>query len=212
MSKTRKISLPIAITGSVLAVIVLAAIVLSFVNISTFAILPKMNHADIFNLSTTNSRLTVTEGSGDEVKYNAFNKAVKGTKFSIIQAVLEGKFDTKAKFVTYKDEDKKKQFKELSATEVKEIKATATEYMIEFVYSKTETLKVEGKDIEFDRIKVLVGDSSGEIGKMIIYPYLYDRIDNAHEGDTASEFYVVRPVKIYANSSKLFSTLKELFK
>ena len=110
-------------------------------------------------------------------------------RFSIMSAMLQWKWDYSYNFKRNADGEKVK----LSAVDVKNVTATSTEYMVEFVYPRVDviddkldydsaqSITVDGEKVYFDRVKVLIGNSNGEVGTISLYPYLSARIDNASD-------------------------------
>lgn len=193
------------IIGSILVVLLAAILTLSLVKIDPIGKLPDYSYVNAYNLSGTSPM-----AANDETKAK-LDKGIKDTRFSIMHAMLEGRFSYGFKFKTYKDEDGKTVRSEMSATDIKNVKATETAYMLEFVYGAPVTMKVQGEEISFDRIKMLVPDFSGEVGTVELVPYLFDRIDNQSDDENiSSETYIVNPIKVRLYTSKLTIALADI--
>lgn len=204
----------IVIAVAAVAVLVLVAvIVLSSVKINPNDKLEKPTYYSLYNLGDSDALGTNTAAQSE------ISAAMNGMEFSVMSAILEGHWDYSLGFKRNASDEKI----ELSANEVSEIKATSTEYMIEFVYSPAavtengvdlstaHSFEVEGETVYFDRIKVLIGDTDGTVGTISLYPYLTARIENESDIENLTpDTYKVTGLNLRANTSNTYATLKDL--
>lgn len=201
----KRLSLAFIIVAALVAAILITVLILSLVTISPFGGLPEYDNIVVYDLNSS-YQLPVT----DSAKLDA---GVKKTDFRIMHAMLEGKFDYKYSFKTETVEENGKKvtrrYKCNGAT-IQAVSATSSKYMLLLEYDKVKSITVEGEKVSFDRIKVLIPDYQGEIGKIEFYPYIEDMITG--EGKEDNEYYTTTPIVTYCYTYDLYQTIAQLVK
>lgn len=209
----RRANIAVIIVVSLAALILVAVAVLSAVRMDPTEKLGTPERYDFYDLDSTRATST-----NKEVQ-SKLDIAMGDMRFSIMSAMLQWKWDYAYNFKRNADGEKVK----LSAVDIKNITATSTEYMVEYVYApvgviddkldydSAQSIKVDGETVYFDRVKVLIGNTNGEVGTISLYPYLSARIDNASDIDgIASDTYEVTGINVRANTASAYATLKDL--
>lgn len=209
----RKANIAVIVVVSIAVLILVAVAVLSAVRIDPTDKLGTPERYDFYDLDSTRATST-----NKEVQ-SKLDIAMGDMRFSIMSAMLQWKWDYSYNFKRNADGEKVK----LSAVDVKNVTATSTEYMVEFVYPRVDviddkldydsaqSITVDGEKVYFDRVKVLIGNSNGEVGTISLYPYLSARIDNASDIDgIASDTYEITGINVRANTTSAFAALKDL--
>lgn len=209
----RKANIAVIVVVSIAVLILVAVAVLSAVRIDPTDKLGTPERYDFYDLDSTRATSTNKEAQ------SKLDIAMGDTRFSIMSAMLQWKWDYSYNFKRNADGEKVK----LSAVDVKNVTATSTEYMVEFVYPRVDviddkldydsaqSITVDGEKVYFDRVKVLIGNSNGEVGTISLYPYLSARIDNASDIDgIASDTYEITGINVRANTTSAFAALKDL--
>lgn len=209
----RKANIAVIVVVSIAALILVAVAVLSAVRIDPTDKLGTPERYDFYDLDSTRATSTNKEAQ------SKLDIAMGDMRFSIMSAMLQWKWDYSYNFKRNADGEKVK----LSAVDVKNVTATSTEYMVEFVYPRVDviddkldydsaqSITVDGEKVYFDRVKVLIGNSNGEVGTISLYPYLSARIDNASDIDgIASDTYEITGINVRANTTSAFAALKDL--
>lgn len=197
MKKTLKLSM--IIVGSLVAAIVLCAIILGVIPVNPIKRLPADYSVTI--ATTGYQQLPMNDDSKAKL-----DEGIDGNKFSVLHALLEYKYNYRFTFKTFKNEDGKKERVKYYNKEISAMAATNNAYMLTFSWSAPVTVKVQGETIEFDRVKMLVRDMAGEIEKVEMVFYLNDKIG----GEPVDEYYFVNPVEVNMASSKLYAAIKEI--
>lgn len=213
----RRANIAVAIVASIAALIIIAIIVMSTVRVDPIDKLDKPNksgeHYDLYDLGSS-AVLPTNDSAQSKIR-----SALGSMDFSIMNAVLQWNWDYSYNFVRNKSGKKI----EMSASQIDEIAATATQYMVEYVYTpavivngeidlkSVRSLTVDGEKIYFDRVKMLIGDTDGSVGEIYMYPYIYDRVHNrvADDGMTYAT-YKITAVKVRANTTSAFAALGDL--
>ncbi len=209
----RKANIAVIVVVSIAVLILVAVAVLSAVRIDPTDKLGTPERYDFYDLDSTRATSTNKEAQ------SKLDIAMGDMPFSIMSAMLQWKWDYSYNFKRNADGEKVK----LSAVDVKNVTATSTEYMVEFVYPRVDviddkldydsaqSITVDGEKVYFDRVKVLIGNSNGEVGTISLYPYLSARIDNASDIDgIASDTYEITGINVRANTTSAFAALKDL--
>ncbi len=209
----RKANIAVIVVVSIAVLILVAVAVLSAVRIDPTDKLGTPERYDFYDLDSTRATSTNKEAQ------SKLDIAMSDMRFSIMSAMLQWKWDYSYNFKRNADGEKVK----LSAVDVKNVTATSTEYMVEFVYPRVnviddkldydsaQSITVDGEKVYFDRVKVLIGNSNGEVGTISLYPYLSARIDNASDIDgIASDTYEITGINVRANTTSAFAALKDL--
>lgn len=197
MKKTLKLSM--IIIGSLVAAVVLCAIILGVIPVNPIKRLP----ADYTVTVSTKEYAQLPLSDDSKAK---LEEGIAANKFSVLHALLEYKYSYGFKFKTFKNEDGKKERVKYYNNEISSVAATDKAYLLTFSWSAPVTVKVQGETIEFDRVKMLVRDMAGEIEKVEMVFYLNDKIG----GDPVDEYYFVNPVEVNMASSKLYAAVKEI--
>ena len=209
----RKANIAVIVVVSIAVLILVAVAVLSAGRIDPTDKLGTPERYDFYDLDSTRATSTNKETQ------SKLDIAMGDMRFSIMSAMLQWKWDYSYNFKRNADGEKVK----LSAVDVKNVTATSTEYMVEFVYPRVDviddkldydsaqSITVDGEKVYFDRVKVLIGNSNGEVGTISLYPYLSARIDNASDIDgIASDTYEITGINVRANTTSAFAALKDL--
>lgn len=209
----RKANIAVIVVVSIAVLILVAVAVLSAVRIDPTDKLGTPERYDFYDLDSTRATSTNKETQ------SKLDIAMGDMRFSIMSAMLQWKWDYSYNFKRNADGEKVK----LSAVDLKNVTATSTEYMVEFVYPRVDviddkldydsaqSITVDGEKVYFDRVKVLIGNSNGEVGTISLYPYLSARIDNASDIDgIASDTYEITGINVRANTTSAFAALKDL--
>ena len=196
----KRVALPIIITSGVAALIVIAIIVLSVVTVNPLlGMLGGYSDVTVYNHEAS-TPYPNTDKTVEKVK-----EGIEDTRFSVMHAILEGRWVYSPKFKTEKDEDGETVRTKLTVTATKNLTADSSNYMLLFSFDEKKSVKIEGETVEFDRAKVLVYDTVGEIERIVIYPYLQEKLDIT----PIDSYYYCYPVEIWSTTSKLMGTLTD---
>lgn len=195
------------------ALIIIAIAVLCSVDVAPLDKVATPERYDFYDLGSSNPTFS------NEKTQSRIKGALDTMEFSIMSAVLQGKWDYSYNFVRSESGNKI----EMNADEIDAVSAASNAYMIEFVYKQVEiergeivtstaqSLEVDGETVYFDRLKVVIGDSAGDVGEIRLYPYIYDRVHNnaADDGETRAA-YRITAIKVRANTTTAYAQLTEL--
>ena len=199
----KKVALPIIITGSVVAALLLCVLILSLITVNPLkTVIGDYSEVTVY-LTGENARQPNTEESRKAIK-----EGVDTTKFSVMHAILEGRFAYGAKFKTEKDEDGKQQKVMKSGLELRVMSNETKNYMLKFSYDSLRTIKVQGEEVSFDNAYVVVYDTNGEIEKIEIMPYEYGKV----MGNPTDEDYAYNEmpvIEIWSTTSGLYNVLND---
>lgn len=196
----KKVALPIVITAGAVAAILIAILTLSLIYVNPFkSMLGGYDSVEVYNMSATYPYPN-TELSSKEV-----DKGIDDTKFSVMHAILEGRFAYAPKFKTVKNEDGDKERVSLNTTEIHAVAADTTRYMMLFSYNTPKTIRVQGEDVTFDRAKIKIYDTAGEVEKIEVYAYMYDSVTLT----PLDPYYSIDVIEIYTTTSKLVNVLSD---
>lgn len=216
----KKIRKAIWIPTLVVGIVAIAVLTLSLIKVS-----PIENafggYSRVELLRSGSSEFAHVQVDGEDVTAKALNTGLESTKFSVMQAVLEGKFSYAPKLqkVESTDEEGNKTEKEttVSSSAIKTYSASDGEYVIRFYYDQTKTIEIDGKTIKFDRVLVRLYETNGEIKDVECVPYLYYNVYNESTSDTYDEdgkigsiYYNANVVELKMNTSSFMSSVKEL--
>ncbi|MCI9030990.1 MAG: hypothetical protein HFK09_00500 [Clostridia bacterium] len=196
----KRVALPIIIMSSVAALIVIAIIVLSVVTVN-----PLLGIVGGYNDVTVYKTEATTPYPNTEVTVEKLKEGVEDTRFSVMHAILEGRWVYSPKFKTEQDKDGETVRAKLTVTATKNLTADASNYMMLFSFDEKKSVKVEGETVEFDRVKVLVYDTVGEIERIVVYPYIQEKLDIT----PIDSYYYCYPIEIWSTTSKLMGTLTD---
>lgn len=203
----------VGVVSGLAALIIIAIIVLVSVQVDPMDKVKDPVRYEFYNIGSS-SPMSTNDAAQTEIR-----TAMGEMDFSAMSAVLRGSWDYSYNFVRNTKDEKI----EMTADEIDAIKATSTAYMIEYVYeaativdgnvdySTCQSLEVDGETVYFDRLKVVIDNTDGDIGEIYLYPYIYDRVTNrvADGGITRAE-YRITAIKVRANTSSTFIALGEL--
>lgn len=203
----KKIKLSIIITASVIGVLLIAVLSLSLIKIK-----PVKYFEDYSRIAVVTAA-SVEKGETEQSK-KALDKAVKTTEFSVMHAILEGKFSYSPRLVKENGE-----IKYLSAEEISALAPSAGNRMLKFYYKSDsyETIKIDGQTIKYNCIAVEFAYGKGEIVNAICTPYLTYNINNQSDSDTEDErgmigsvFYKTPQFKLRIYASSLYNTVGDI--
>ena len=213
-SKSRRVANIIVITViSVAALLLIAIAVLCSVRVDP---LKKLDRPTEYKFYKTGS--TVVQPTDDETQ-NRLNAAMNDLDFSIMSAILQGHWNYSFKLKKNTDGDKL----EYTPAAISDISSTDSAYMVEYVYdtlkikdgaidyTNAKSIKVGDETIYFDRIKVVIEDTAGKVGKISLYPYVYARMDNESDIEgIASSSYKSVGLEVRADTTAAYSALKDI--
>lgn len=194
----KKLKLSMIIIGGLVAAVAVCALILGLIPINPIKRLPENYRIDVYDTSGVLAANDETRALLDE--------GVKANKFSVLHALLEYKYSYGFKFKTFKNDDGDKERYKYYAKDIDNVKATESAYMLVFHYDAPVTIKVQGEELRFDRVKMLVKDMSGEIERVDMVFYLQSEI----EGEPINEYYYTTPVTVHMATSKLYDKLGEI--
>ncbi len=209
----KRANIIVAVVVGVAALILIAIAVLNIVRVNPTRDISKPKYYTLYDLGSTEQI-----ASNSEVQ-SKIGVAVDDMQFSVMSAILQWQWDYSYNF---KRNDAGEKI-ELDAAGVKDISATTSEYMVEFVYetvgikdgaidyASAQSLEVDGETVYFDRLKVRIGNTDGKVGTISLYPYLSVRINNESDVDgVSSDSYRVTGINVRANTSTAYNALKDL--
>ncbi|MCH5163131.1 MAG: hypothetical protein J1G38_06555 [Clostridiales bacterium] len=197
------------------AFVLVAIAVLSLISVDPMSDIKRPERYEFYGADSTNL-LPADEKSAQSGIYAALD----GMDFTVMTGILQGKWDYSYSFIRNKSNKKIK----VAASDITGLRAKENGFMIEFVYpqipvvngkldyKKAQKIVVDGQTVYYDRIKMFVTDSEGEVGTLRFYPYIYARLDNkAIENDElSSETYSITGITVRANTTDAYSALKKL--
>ena len=197
----KPVKLSVIIVSGVIAAVAVAVLVLSLVNVNPIARLPENYTVDVYAPSSA-ERMASNDDTRAVIK-----DAIDDSSYSVMHALLEYRYDYSYNYKTEKNEDGDTERVKIYAKDIASYMAsTADSYMLEFCYASPVTVKVDGEELSFNRVRFLVSDMSGEIEKVEMLFYDSAKISS----DPADEYYYVTPVQVWMATSKLYSALETL--
>lgn len=212
MSKVKKIIwIPIAIVVILAAVIVTLSVIKVNPVLNTFG---DFDRIEVLVSSEDNGSGEVTDNNGVNVTKQKLSSGLESSSFSIMQAVLEGKFSYDIRVA--KDEDKEE--KMVTASDIKSYGALEGEYILKLHYGEVRELKVGDITVKYDVVLIRINETRpGEIEEMECIPYLKDNVYNAsiadeydEEGNIGSMYYETNVFTVKMITSKLLMNISEL--
>lgn len=199
----KKVALPIIITGSVVGALLLCVLILSLITVNPLkTVIGDYSEVTVY-LTGENGRQPNTEESRKAIK-----DGVDTTKFSVMHAILEGRFAYGAKFKTEKNDDGKDERVMKSGLELRLMSNETDNYMLKFSYDSLRTIKVQGEEVKFDNAYVIIYDTNGEIEKIEIMPYEYAKV-TGNPTDEDYAYYKMPVIEIWSTTSGLYSVLND---
>lgn len=213
----RRANIAVIIVAAITALLLIAIAVMCSVRVDPLDGLKtpdakKSERYELYDLDTSAPLMTTSKAQ------SKIRAALSQMDFSVMNAVLQLNWDYSYNFAR-NSEGKKIT---LSASEINEKTSTDKEYMVEYVYadavvngelnkSLAQKLTVDGETIYFDRVKVLIGNTDGNVGEIYLYPYVYEYATNRVADDGARyESYKITPVKVRANTTDAYKALANL--
>ena len=213
----RKANIAVIIVAAITALILIAIAVMCTVRVDPLdkIVAPDPKKSEQYNLYDLDSSTPLVTNSSAQSKIRT---ALSTMDFSVMNAVLQWNWDYSYNFVRNSDDKKIT----MSAEEVKNKFATASQYMVEYVYvssvvngelnkSLAHKIEVDGETVYFDRLKVLIGNTENSVGEIYMYPYIYEYATNmAAEDGLRYETYKITPVKVRANTTEAYAALGKI--
>lgn len=195
------------------ALILIAVAVLSAVRVNP---MEKFDEPESYEFYDAGSSTRLCSAIGEEK--SEIRVALSGMDFSVMSAILQGRWDYSFNFMRNADGDKE----EISGAEAYLKSPDEGKYMIELVYpsvvndrgeldlTTAQSIEVDGETVYFDRLKVIIGNSDGEIGTIELYPYIDARSVNTSTNPEFSAItYKVTGITIRANTTETYARLAE---
>lgn len=167
--------------------------------------------------ATTETQLPATSVGKQGQQQERFVQAMGKTNYSTMQAILEGRWNTKPKFVTWTNADGDEERYEAKAAEVQNYTAPSEQYLIELRYNTRDEqgkkippreITVENQTIKFDTFKFAIGDSRGEVAEVKVYAYEEEFfIPGVPDADDR----YINPFYFYLNTNQLYQTITSIF-
>lgn len=213
----KKANIIVGIVAGIAALLIIAVAVLCAVRVDPLdgVVAPDAAKNERYDFYDRGSSEAMPNSSGTQSKIRT---ALGDMDFSVMSAILRWNWDYSYNFVRNSKGDKIK----MTGDEVYGKVGSSGEYMVEYVYencvvdgvlekSKAKSLEVDGETVYFDRLKVIIGDTNGNVGEIYLYPYVYEFATNkvAEEG-VRYEKYAANPVKVRANTSETYAALGRL--
>ncbi len=203
---SKKVKVSIITASSVIAVIVAAVLIMSLVKVSPMKHIKGYDRVAV--LTSRQSEMAETDASK-----KALEKALNKTDFSVMHAVLEGKFSYAPKLV--KNDDGGIAY--LTVEELKNLSPKTGNQMLKFYYSSPKTITVDGVKIKYDRLIMEYGYGDGEVVYVTFTPYLESNVDNASTQDKVDEngfigsiYYKIPQFRLRMYTSSLYDAVKAL--
>ncbi|MCI8613161.1 MAG: hypothetical protein HFE48_05660 [Clostridia bacterium] len=196
----KKIALPVIITSACIAAVLVAVLVLSLISVNPMtSLLGGYRDVVVYKPGETSAQ-PMTEKARE-----ALDKEIKGTEFSVMHAILEGRFAYGVKFQTQENDKGEKERVTLNPAAILLLEHTQKEnYILEFRFAEVKTVKVQGEEVEFDCAKAVIFDTNGEIEKISVYPYLYSKVTVLDD-----EHYRAPALEIWSTTSSLCALLND---
>ena len=205
----------VGIVSGVAALLIIAIIVLVSVRVDPMDKLDRPVRYDFYDLGSSEVSFT------NDAAQTEIHTAMGEMDFNVMSAILRWKWDYSYNFVRNTKDEKI----EMTADEIEEIGATGSAYMIEYVYDRAKivdgevdksscrSLEVDGETVYFDRLKVVIGNTDGNVGEIYLYPYIYERVINhAADGGATRATYRITAIKVRANTSGTYIARGDLAK
>ena len=163
--------------------------------------------------SNTGSEFThIIDKDGNDITHNTLKGGLESTKFSVMQAVLEGKFSYKAELMVLDDEEVT-----ITSSGINSYGAVEGEYVVKLYFNETKTVEIGGKEIKYDRLLVRLYETDGEVQEIECVPYLEYNVNNEstsdeydEEGRIGSIYYQANVIQIKMITSNFMASIQEL--
>ena len=210
----------------VVALVVIAVLVLSLVRVNpmldNFGGIADYERIELI-INTNGNEFHGQEGTnGHPGTKELIEEGLKDSDFSIMHAMLEGKYSYGLKLKTEKvTENGEEVTKEVtkSSKEILNYGVGENMFMLKFYLKEGEVRKlcVGGKEIVYDRILLIVTESEGTVAEMQCIPYLEYNVSNSsqsdkydEEGRIGSDYYSTNVITVKMMTSKLYRNLENL--
>ncbi len=214
-NSSRKANIAVAVVVSVAALILIAIAVMSFVNVDPMSDIKRPEHYEFYDVNSSDML-----GASERPSQSKIYSALDGMGFSVMSGILQNKWDYSYNFIRNKSDKKVK----VAASDISGLRSKEKGFMIEFVYKQihvvndkldmkvAQKLEVDGEVVYYDRIKMFITDSNGEIGTVRLYPYIYARVDNSATGndELSSAKYSITGITVRANTTNAYRALEKL--
>ncbi len=218
MSKTKKlIWIPIALV----AVIAVAVLVLSFVKVNPLE--SNFGGYSSVELWKDGSQFPGKVDDGVDLTEKTVKDGLATTDFSIMQAMLEGKFSYDPNLQFKVTDGKEDEEVTIGSEGIKNYTQGEGGYMLKFFYDEEKTIEVSGKSIHYDQMILIITESNGEVRDMVCIPYCskcvyndsyvneYEKDENGNIiGHIGHGYYLTNVLTVKMNTSRFINTVKEI--
>lgn len=209
--KTKRVRRATAIAAAIVLILVALTLALYLIKITPA---PKLADPDAVYVFKTGS-YSYTQGNpapylkdaiSDEAKedYKDFMAAYRSTvTFSSIQGILEGRWFPSPSVETYEDEEENVLNKEYTPEDINSLSGSSDKIMVVFKYNALQTAKIDGIDMEFDRVYMFISTSANEL---LSFPMYFAKSSMLEPMD---EEYVTYKFTCVGITSKLFNYMTD---
>jgi hypothetical protein len=217
--KKKTLRLVLIIAASLLAAVLVTGVILGCVSVKAFTRFDDYSSVTVYGAGgTLIQEIIATDEDGaethDRFELNKLlREGLKKTRFSILRGVLEGTSASAPKFKRGAEKDADTGKYEKLIVKGSEIASSSQAgegaYLLEFVFAgrtdgkPDKSIEVEGERLFFDRARVAVAVSPGNIIEQYVF-YLYDSERLYGEG---SEYYEITPVTVKAKATALYDNI-----
>lgn len=214
VKSNRKANIAVIVVVSIAVLFLIAIAVVSFVHVDPMRDVATPERYALYNHNESNPL-----GAGEDGPQSEIRSALGNMDFTVMTAILNGHWDYSYNFKRNSSDNKI----EVSASDLRTMTASENEYMVEFIYdeiqvvdgaldySNAQVIKVDGENVYFDRIKVLIGDTGGKVGLISMYPYIFARLNNQSDIEgISSKTYKVTGINVRAETSGAYAALQAL--
>lgn len=210
-AKTKRFTRATAIVAAVIITLAALVLVLYLVKVTPA---PKLADPDAVYV-ITNGSYSYTQGNpapylkdasteDGKKNYTDFMAAYRATvTFSSIQGILEGKWFPSPTIETYEDEDENVLNKEYTPEDINSLTGNTTKILVVFKYNTLQTAKIDGVEMEFDRVYMFISTSANEL---LMFPMYFAKSSMLEPMD---EEYVTYKFTCVGITSKLFDYITE---
>ncbi|MDR1138985.1 MAG: hypothetical protein LBK70_03815 [Clostridiales bacterium] len=206
--KAKKIT--VSIICVVAAALIACVAVLYFVQHRFLSELPTgYTEVLIYNSSDQNLATPPLSPESDDIRvvdeFNEFKDALDNTGFRLIVSVMSGRGFGETRFEVDGDGERV----QLNREQLRSVQAGNDQYMIELFYGtgQIRAISIQGTVLEFDTVRLVFGND-GDLTAIRVLVYKYADFVGSNISDI--EDNVVYPFTVYANTSNLHSTVKDI--
>lgn len=211
----RKANIVMFVVIGIAALILLTIAVLSFVSVDPMSDIKRPARYELY-AEDGSDPLGAAEAKSQSKIYSALD----GMDFTVMTGMLQGWWDYSYHFMRNKSDKKI----EVAASSINGLRSKEKGYMVELVYDqipvvdgkldykKAQKIEVDGETVYYDRIKMFITNSNGEIGTLRFYPYIYARLNNSavENEELSSETYSITGITVRADTTDAYALLKDL--